>query len=411
MADLTKVTDKAEYDLTLAETDTPCAIKIGGNDKATDGKFVPNINASKWDDEAWLNINHPDLITSQKEALIDGKLELTVGDKTHRYYITEDGELEYEIEFATKPPSNIIELSLDFPDGLEFWYQDTLENDYNRNSGGHKTLADYLAHHIRPERVVGSYDAMWHKRNNQYKTGIFCHIYRPKAIDADGKSVWCTLSITNKVLIITIPQLWLNAAKYPVVLDPVLGYDTLGGAAAGYSNRVRYRGGDTMGATNGTIDNFNIGVWANASPNDNIKVGIYPSDGGDPAGTTLLEQVEYTAPETGWQQIEGSGSTLIASAVYHLCHIEEHADTTIRYNTESSAHYSNAATTYGEEMEAICANTGSGIENWSIYINYTEVGGGNAPTGHLAGSLFGPLAGPIFCLLTIIISLFKRLIQ
>ena len=34
----------------------------------------------------------------------------------------------------------------------------------------------------------------------------------------------------------------------------------------------------------------------------------------------------------------------------------------------------------------------------------------NAPTGHLAGSLWGSLAGPIFCFLGILLTLTKRLI-
>lgn len=34
----------------------------------------------------------------------------------------------------------------------------------------------------------------------------------------------------------------------------------------------------------------------------------------------------------------------------------------------------------------------------------------NSPTSHLAGPLWGPLAGPIFCLFGIIVILIKRLI-
>lgn len=231
MAGIIKCPGKAEYDLTLAETDVPVVIKIGGNDKTTKGKFIPNINSSKWNNECWLNINHPNIVNAEKESFVDGKLEIAIGSKTHRYYVAEGGKLEYEIEFAAKPQSNIIELALNFPDGLRFDYQDTLENEYKKDSLWYKTLEDYLADHNRPPNVVGSYAVKWApggktKKNNQYKTGKFCHIYRPKLIDANNKVAWCGLGITGKTLAITMPQWFLDTATYPIRLDPTIGYTT-----------------------------------------------------------------------------------------------------------------------------------------------------------------------------------------
>lgn len=91
-------------------------------------RFVPNINCQKWNDECWLNINHPDIVTAEKESTVDGKTSITIGNNTHRYYII-DGKLEYEIEFEKRPKNNTVELSLDFPEGLDFFYQDSLYNE------------------------------------------------------------------------------------------------------------------------------------------------------------------------------------------------------------------------------------------------------------------------------------------
>ena len=167
------MSDVQEFDRIDTEYDTEldeAAIKIGG----TSQKFVPNINASKWNNEAWLNINTPGLVTTEKETYQDGKIELVLGDKTHRYY-EKGGKLEYEIEFKQTPLSNVVTLNLAFPIGLDFYYQPELEQ-WEIDEGC-----------VRPDNVVGSYAVYWNKKNNRYKTGKFCHIYRPKIIDADRK--------------------------------------------------------------------------------------------------------------------------------------------------------------------------------------------------------------------------------
>ena len=183
MSDIIKQLDKDEYDLTLNEADVPCTIKIGGDDIATDGKFVPNINASKWDNEVWLNINHPDVVTTEKESLVDGKLQITIGNNTHRYFVTDDGTLEYEIEFAFRPVSNIVTLNLDLPDGLEF----TKQPDFKELFKDAKVW--------QPDKCIGSYAVYWNKCNNQHKTGKFCHIYRPKLVDANGEETWADICL------------------------------------------------------------------------------------------------------------------------------------------------------------------------------------------------------------------------
>ena len=71
-----------EYEVVLTKNDVPCKVKVGGSLS----KFAPNINMQKWDDEVWLNVNHPDVVNLETETHIDDKISLTIGDQTHKYY-------------------------------------------------------------------------------------------------------------------------------------------------------------------------------------------------------------------------------------------------------------------------------------------------------------------------------------
>lgn|GEM_PF-1715071 len=189
--------------------------RIGGRDESTGGKCVPNFNLSRWNNEAWLNINCPDLVGDQREILSDGRLTLDLGSRVHRFYPVGDNHIEWEIEFPARPASNVIEFNLKFSDNLRFPYQPAL------------TQADLDRGRYRPPEVVGSYPVyVAGKRHNRYQTGKIAHIYRPKARDAEGKEVWCDLNIDapSGKMTVTIPADWLNAAAYPVILDPYYGF-------------------------------------------------------------------------------------------------------------------------------------------------------------------------------------------
>jgi uncharacterized phage protein (TIGR02218 family) len=102
--------------------------------------------------------------------------------------------------------------------------------------------------HRRPDNVVGSYAVYHsHKRNNHrlsngreenYGCGKFGHIYRPKAVDDNGKWAWCDMDIADGHLVIIAPQEFLDNAKYPVTIDPNIGYTTAG-ASVQDGNRVK----------------------------------------------------------------------------------------------------------------------------------------------------------------------------
>jgi hypothetical protein len=190
-----------KYEVDLSDEDTPVRVKVGGEIP----KFVPNVNMSKWHDECWLNMNHPDVVGPEIEKFENERVELVVGNNTHRYSLV-GGTMVYEIVFAQRPVLSRVQFNLNFPDGLMFWYQPPLTQE-EIDEGAE-----------RPENVVGSYAVYWKKRNNQYKTGKFCHIFRPRLIDIWGEWTWAEVEVKGKVLIFKMDSNWLDSAHYPVTL-------------------------------------------------------------------------------------------------------------------------------------------------------------------------------------------------
>jgi len=226
MAGLTKQ-KSAEYIANNVGGSAP-EILIGGRDSATNGLAAPNVNLS-WafggaEEECFLNINRPGGIAAAGERLDDNMLSLPTGDIFHFDTL---GRLKWDIEFQGHPGVYVWEFAVQCSQGISFHYQPPL------------TLDEIVAGHERPDDVVGSYAVYCDKQNNQYKTGKLLHLYRPHFIDATGDVAWGTLDITDGVMTVEIDQEWMDAAAYPVILDPTMGYDHLGSGAMAASSAYR----------------------------------------------------------------------------------------------------------------------------------------------------------------------------
>ena len=384
--------DEGKYYISKLATDSvETTVKVGAAEK-----FVPNINASKWGDEAWLNINMPDVVNEEKESLVDEKLSLTVGDNTHRFYETPDGRFEYEIEIAKRPASNVVSFNLSYPEGLVFYYQDTLENDYaafvalNPDAKALPTWEEWSEGRTRPDDVVGSYAVYWAKKNNKYQTGKFCHIYRPKITDADKKETWGELDITGNTMRITIDEKWLGEARYPIIVDPTLGYTTEGGSAYGSVNgkegMIYQADGD-----GGTINHFYAYVAANGSGN-NCKIGIYnaPSSGQDMNGETVVEQVEMTNPSTsGNNETAASGAQSLTASNYYCVAWATEAGVTISYDDNvGTVGVYGSGYTYADEFTTGDAGWNN-AQTWeySMWVDYAS-GGDTGDTGDTTQDIY-----------------------
>jgi len=371
---------KYDKDKKIAETNLDDAdITIGGS---MPGRFVPNINCKKWNDECWLNINHPDVVGVETESFVDDKAAIKVGNNTHRYYVTDDGKLEYEIEFKERPESNAVELNLDFPAGLRFCYQDTLYNEWLRDDRG-MLWEEYQQRHNRPENVIGSYAVYWREANNQFKTGKFCHIYRPELIDANGKRAWADLHIDAKTkkLTITIDGEWLDQAAYPVILDPILGYNTAGLSDTSNAGYIEGHASTTDG-TGGATNSYHVAIHS-IDTNPGVKIGIFNADQdtGNPASKTLVEQVEFDVAVSNDESTAGGSTSLAASTKYYIGWIVEEAGTDIKYDTvaETEGFYRGGYTYADEFTSPFAANASGGTRKYSVWIVYGGAAGPSIP--------------------------------
>jgi hypothetical protein len=127
--------------------------------------------------------------------------------QSHRWTILGKDTFEYDVILKREPSSNIISLTLDGAEHFNFYRQPFIGD-------------NPLLH--------GSYAVYNKDRCTGQGTGKLMHIYRPKIIDAAGWWCWGELFITGNKLYIKIPQEWLADARYPVLVDPVIGTRTVG---------------------------------------------------------------------------------------------------------------------------------------------------------------------------------------
>lgn len=210
------------YRTTLGEDEV-----IIGDEKSA--SFVPQICFTKWKENS-LTIKLPDgLIASSSPTLSAGKLEVK-DSKTGFYFNPEGDNFKFGLILYEKPLTNTWSFQLEGWEEFDFLYQPIWKNVKTIKLNGEDYLEDIDGGGIRKPDVQGSY-AVYHKSkvHNQYKTGKFCHIYRPKFIDIDGKEEWADIEIKDGIYKVTIPYEFLNIAKYPIKVNDTYGNTSVGG--------------------------------------------------------------------------------------------------------------------------------------------------------------------------------------
>lgn len=235
--DFTK--DSTSYLVTLGDGDGKADASVVCGGKLS--KTVPNINASKWDDEAFLNLN-PTWLSVLESSVVqyeNGVVSVQSGDVKWVSYITNRNRLENGFYFASKPAYKKIELEMQCR-GLDFYPQ------------GKLTGPGY-----RPDEVIGSIAVYYNKKNNKYKSGKFAHIYPPYFMDANGSKIKLTQYIENDKLIIDFDDAyeWLDKAMYPVFLGPELGW-TGDGASNWDTTYIAVTTKATTDGSGGVVTNF-----------------------------------------------------------------------------------------------------------------------------------------------------------
>lgn len=216
-----------------AHFELPIVSDIPQGERVEIAKDRAAMTLKGWNDEYAITIE-PQIPTAQLGAtdkpftveanrpLLSQRMEYKQGDVTA--FIEPKSANEFDIDFTldAKPDTNVFTYKIDGASDFDFFYQPEL------------TAEEIAEGASRPDNVVGSY-AVYHKTkaNHQlgstnYATGKAFHIYRPKAIDANGAEVWADLNYDSSILSVTVPQKFLAEAVYPIRVDPTFGYTGAG---------------------------------------------------------------------------------------------------------------------------------------------------------------------------------------
>lgn len=354
-------------------------VQIGGKGE----KFVPNMNLSfelgSGSEQLFINVNRKSVsVTTETESNAAGKLSLSVGDETDIWHVDELGRLKWDIAFASAPKKNTFEWDIKCSDTIEFWRQDELTEDQVKRG------------YSRPDEVIGSY-AVYSGQSGHFvdedgntiinfATGKLCHIYRPLCSDANGVTAWADLLIEKNKLSITIPQDYLDAAAYPVTLDPTFGYATHG--ASTFTIDDTYCLANTLAAqeytaTSGdTITGFTI----YASGSGNVGVSAYSCSGNAPS-SRLAAEASITVSTSAAEYSVGSLSQSLTGGTKYCVAMNNKSKnaTGIRYDTPGGN-----ASAY-QVATSLPASWGTASYDTSVYSLWATYTAGGASASWLKG--------------------------
>lgn len=365
-----------------------------GDSKQPD--FKPQFKVMRWDNEVNFSMRAVEDPTATVET-VDGTVKYKAKDyEVHQYEkpVDEDGGFEFEWVLPKKPKSNVLTATIQTKE-LDFFYQPALTEQEIANGAQ------------RPDNVVGSY-AVYHKTKGgmndsagmEYKTGKAFHIYRPEAVDATGARTWCELNVDVDagVLIVTVPQKFLDTAVYPVVVDPTFGYTSSGASSQNvayrYSTSVyeAKRRGNTVTGVAGTLDKISAYLFTtdtNDSVDFTFAIDTKDSDGANSHGQLVRLTGTYTGPTSNTLKEVNAASQSLTAVNYVLNIFGDPTD----LNSAAAAKYLKIAyddagstgQTYFESWSGIGAYASAAENPWtntptsnsyyhSIYATYTATG-------------------------------------
>ncbi|OGZ45223.1 MAG: hypothetical protein A2756_01205 [Candidatus Ryanbacteria bacterium RIFCSPHIGHO2_01_FULL_48_27] len=395
-------TIQSEYVLehaAFSKTKGDLEITIGDKDTKT---FTPKATFEKWG-EVSLSVT-PEMSGLAKEslALQDEKIVWDDGERQVRFYdlasgATEDGEYEIDVILPAKPKSNVVSFDIQTKN-LDFFYQPPLDEepmDENAVQCTATRCADEEGNTIaeRPENVVGSYAVYYEggksgdyslSGGKNYRTGKVFHIYRPKVIDANGKSVWGELRIDTAIgkLTVTVPQEFLDTAVYPVTVDPTFGNtSTQSTSLATAANQ--WRGLTATAPENGTVSKITVYTAYNGSKScssdTDMKAVLVNS-----SLTIVTNGVGGTECATwssfSWKDMTYSTLPSISSgSTYYIGEVSDNSNNLLKYDVAG------AGSSYRDNTNSFSSPTNptdatSLTTYFSIYATYTATSTNTAPT-------------------------------
>lgn len=274
-------------------------------------------------------------------------------------------------------PTECEEWTLEWPENqLEWYYQPELTQG-EIDGGSH-----------RPDHVIGSYagyapqrDCWFDTGGNEivnYETGKFCHLYRPEWVDADGNRIWGSQEIVGtKLRCFLPPSEWLNMARFPVTLDPTLGYTNIGASLHNLGTNVVYTFGP-FNVTSGILTQISLYSPQTGQP---TTLGLYQSSSGTP-NNLIADTGEGTPATAAWMTLDVDSPTSFSSGEIRLA--DNHSTFSMQHSYDSltgpSLKYIGSTYSSGT-LPTTLSGTFTTIADriYSIYATYTEISTGINP--------------------------------
>jgi len=350
-----------------------------------------DLTLYRWNREAYFKIstgqNKKNIRVANGVVTVDYGSLLTV--KIYEVNVDEGG-VEYEAILKEKPPVNSISFPIDTKN-LNWFYQPPLDQElnvsaYNFVNATHAIKDGVVVNH-RPLNVVGSY-AVYHayKRDNEYKTGKAFHLYRPHAVDAEGRETWLDLRVEKGKLTITINQEFLDAAAYPITIDPTFGYTTAG---ASWITDITYAYGYRFTGSAGTATEITAYIKnTNELSSEDAAAAIYKQS--DETYVVGTGRVSIPADSTDWRDFDIADTTIYDEDYYLFIWSDSH-QMQIAYDTGTSGYRAMDPnmdeTSFPNWPSTALTSMFTGNEKLSIYCTYTAGGGGQEYTRTASQSL------------------------
>lgn len=390
-------------------TSTPASYEVvqvptlpdAGKAEAIINTEKPEVSLSRWDGEAqikvsYLGVEAPAMLGTAGSYIWKAPHASVEAFPIEASPEIVDGGFEFQVVLHQKPPGNVFDFTVEGAEDMDFNYQAPLDEAFKARNVSPKAVSctatqcfgkDGEVVSERPDNVVGSYAVYAKdKRNHRigglnYGMGKMFHIYRPKAISADGSWVWATLKYENNILSVTVPQDFLDSAIYPVIVDPTYGYTSLGAsedATDGCS--IFYHAGTFSGATGSTLTTAHwYGRNSAVSETATVWVGLYSTGavGSKTRRDVVSGSLALTPTKTSYNITGGSYSGLTNGTAYF---IETNSDSETGWRTEYDDTGTASSLTYHCNWMSEPPNPSGAAEtdepalNWSfsVYWDYTE---------------------------------------
>lgn len=289
-----------------------------------------------------------------------------------------DKLFQFNITLSRRPPISAFSINLELSN-VECFFQDRLDLELNVSNYDFVNATHAIKNgqvvEERPINVVQSvavYSTI--HRDNKYTTGKLFHLYRPLLIDARGLRSWGSIFISGNILTISANATFLASAVYPLIIDPVIGFDSIGGSNAYVYSWYTLMGCRFTATADGTVTDLHS---YSAGTTSHFFVGCYYSDvTGVP--TSRLDYGDQVAVTTtpAWRDFSSGISVSVTNGVAYWISLVT-GQTGIRYYYDAGGTNQHA---YGSDAAwptppATFPTPTYAARKMSIYSNYTAAGG------------------------------------